>query len=55
MREIKIGDCSITFTTEQGITFDIETRKYNGIAVYQNGKKVFSRNAFGKNDLGKRN
>ena len=53
LRELKVGNCSIIFDTDEGVHFNIETRKGHGMAVYMNDKKIFSRNVKGKNDLKK--
>lgn len=47
MREIKVGDASITLKTNYA-NFDIETRKSYGVAVYIDGKRVADWDASGK-------
>lgn len=51
MRELKVGDCSISFETKEGVKFGIETRRDLGISVRMNGKRILSMDAKGRNDL----
>lgn len=50
MREIRVGDASITMVSSEGVEFSIQTRKEFGIAVWLEGKKVLSLDKFGRKE-----
>jgi len=50
MREIEVGDSSITFKTSKGIIFDIETRKELGIRILMNGYQILNIDSNGEDE-----